>query len=66
MNIELAKDLIGKPIQLRRKNGFILTGFIEKVVGDTLVFVTNQKTGYIVIDDIGTITETNRVFWMVL
>jgi len=61
MNIEVLKKLIGKPVSLRKKPNFGLTGIIKAVIGTTVEFETMQKVGFFEADDIFEVHEVTRI-----
>jgi len=59
MEIEMIKEYIGLPIKLVQGN-FVLDGYIEKIEGDTLLFVTTQQRSLISATVVTAIKSRNR------
>jgi len=54
------RPFLGKHVKLVRLNDFVLTGFIEDVYKDSILFVTPEEKALIVISDIKAIHEKRK------
>ena len=52
MNVEILRQFQGKTVRLVLNPHFVLTGVIDMVTDDTIVFTTTQKTSAIHISKI--------------
>ena len=54
------KQFLGKYVKLVRSNDFVLTGIIEDVYKDSVLFTTPEERALIRIDDIKAIHEKRK------
>jgi len=55
------QPFLGKYVKLVRSNDFVLTGVIEKVYKDSVLFTTSEERALIIISDIKAIHEKCNV-----
>ena len=55
------RPFLGKYVKLVRLNNFVLSGTIEDVYSDSILFVTPEERALIVISDIKAIHEKRKV-----
>ena len=60
MNREMLMQFQGKPCKIVLAGNFVLTGIINTVYDDAILFTTHQKTSLIVFSRIQEITPVER------